>query len=103
MKASTSDFALVHQHSEFRELLSQLIGNRAPLRNRSFLRVLSKHGVDQCEHHLALALPGYASAFLRKCTRQRCQVDFNTFATAALIPTWASEITSFTPRNQSGA
>jgi hypothetical protein len=26
-------------------------------------------------------------------------VDFNTFATAALIPTWPSEITSFTPRN----
>ncbi|MCY1541487.1 hypothetical protein D9M68_771830 [compost metagenome] len=33
-----------------------------------------------------------------KCTRQRCQVDFSTLATAALRPSWASEITSFTPR-----
>lgn len=33
-----------------------------------------------------------------KWTRQRCQVAINTLATAALIPTWASEITGLTPR-----
>jgi hypothetical protein len=33
-----------------------------------------------------------------KRTRQRCQVAFSTLATAALMPSWASEITSLTPR-----
>ncbi len=33
-----------------------------------------------------------------KCTRQRCQVAFRTFATAAFSPSWSSEMTSFTPR-----
>ena len=30
---------------------------------------------------------------------QRCQVAFSTFAAAALRPSWASEISSFTPRS----
>ena len=33
-----------------------------------------------------------------KWTRQRCQVAFMTFDTDALMPAWASEITSLTPR-----
>ena len=33
-----------------------------------------------------------------KCTRQRCQVAFRTLATAALMPSWLSLITSLTPR-----
>jgi hypothetical protein len=65
MNASTSGSASSNQHSEFRELLSQLIGNRSPLGNGSLLRVLSKHGVDQREHHLALAL-----ARMRQCIAQ---------------------------------
>jgi hypothetical protein len=35
----------------------------------------------------------------KKCTRQRCQDAFSTFATAAFSPSWASEITSLTPRS----
>ena len=31
-------------------------------------------------------------------TRQRCHVACNTLAMAALMPSWASEITSLTPR-----
>src|SRR5215204_5058962 len=33
-----------------------------------------------------------------KWTRQRCQVAWSTLLTAALMPSWASEITSLTPR-----
>src|SRR5713226_3312930 len=33
-----------------------------------------------------------------KWTRQRCQVAPSTLATAAFSPSWASEVTSFTPR-----
>ena len=32
-----------------------------------------------------------------KCTRQRCQPVASTRVTAALMPSWASEITSSTP------
>ena len=34
-----------------------------------------------------------------KCTRQRCQVAFRTLATAALMPSWLSLMTSLTPRS----
>jgi hypothetical protein len=34
-----------------------------------------------------------------KWTRQRCQQACSTLVTAALIPSWASEITSLTPRS----
>src|SRR5262245_6223507 len=43
--------------------------------------------------------PACAKALRMKCTRQRCQVAFRTFPTAALMPSWASEITSLTPRS----
>ena len=33
-----------------------------------------------------------------KRTRQRCQVQESTLETAALIPSWAPEMTSLTPR-----
>lgn len=39
-----------------------------------------------------------ASALRMKCTRQRCQVVPSTLAAAAFSPSWASEITSCTPR-----
>src|SRR3954465_599558 len=38
-----------------------------------------------------------ASAFLMKWTRQRCQVAPTTRVMAFFNPSWASEITSFTP------
>lgn len=39
----------------------------------------------------------WARAFLRKCTRQCCHEVESTRATAALMPSWASEMTSSTP------
>ena len=43
-------------------------------------------------------LPACARALRMKWTRQRCQVAVRTLETAALMPSWASETTSFTPR-----
>src|SRR5580692_7070239 len=43
-------------------------------------------------------LPACDRALRMKCTRQRCQVAFSTLATAVLMPSCASEITSLTPR-----
>src|SRR6185312_6124193 len=43
-------------------------------------------------------LPACASAFRMKCTRQRCQLALSTLLTVALMPSWASETTSLTPR-----
>ena len=42
-------------------------------------------------------LPAWASAFLMKWTRHLCQEALSTLATAALMPSWPSEMTSFTP------
>ena len=39
-----------------------------------------------------------ACRFFNDPTRQRCQVALNTRDTAALMPSWASEMMSFTPR-----
>ena len=46
-----------------------------------------------------LLLPAWASALRMVWTRQRCQVAFISLATAALMPSWASEMTSLTPRS----
>lgn len=37
-------------------------------------------------------LPACAMALRAKCTRQRCQVALNMRDTAALMPSWASEM-----------
>ena len=42
--------------------------------------------------------PAWARALRWKWTRHRCQVALRTFETAALMPSWASLMTSFTPR-----
>src|SRR5271154_4508248 len=52
----------------------------------------------KAETTLRLLLPAWASALRIVWTRQRCQVAFISLATAALIPSWASETTSLTPR-----
>ena len=44
-------------------------------------------------------LPAWASTLRMKWTRQRCQVAQSTLVTAALMPSWASETTSLTPRS----
>jgi hypothetical protein len=43
-------------------------------------------------------LPAWARALRVKWKRHRCQVVLSTLLTAALMPSWASEITSLTPR-----
>ena len=43
-------------------------------------------------------LPAWASALRMKWTRQRCQLALSTLAKVALMPSWASETTSLTPR-----
>ena len=40
----------------------------------------------------------WARTLRMKGTRQRCQLAVSTFETAALMPSWASEMTSLTPR-----
>ncbi len=42
--------------------------------------------------------PAWARTLRMKWTRHRCQEAVITLATDALMPSWASEITSLTPR-----
>lgn len=89
---------LVHQRGGLGELGAQLVGDRTPLHVGRLGVVLGKGRGDGRADHAPPALAGGASTLRRKCTRQRCQVALNTLPTAALRPTWASLMTSFTPR-----
>jgi hypothetical protein len=60
--------------------------------------VLGEGGGDEAETTRRPERPAWASAFLMKWTRQRCQAAVRTFETAALMPSWLSEPTSPTPR-----
>ena len=46
-----------------------------------------------------LLLPTWARALRMVCTRQRCHDAFISLVTAALMPSWASEMTSLVPRS----
>ncbi len=52
---------------------------------------------DRGGDHRVLPFGTWASAFLMRWTRQRCQVAPTTRVMAAFKPSWASEIASFTP------
>jgi hypothetical protein len=51
-------FRFIHQPGELGELRAQLIGDGTPLRDRGFLSILGKDGVDHREHHLPLTFAG---------------------------------------------
>ena len=89
---------LVHEEGELWQLGPELIGDLAPLRLGGLGAVLSKGGSHEGGDDAPAALAGVASALRIVWTRQRCQVAFISLATAALIPSWASETTSLTPR-----
>jgi hypothetical protein len=72
-------FGIVDQHGQLGELLWHLIGDHTPLRDGSILTVLSKYGVDQREHHLAITIPACTNALRRKCTRREPSNGFHHF------------------------
>lgn len=90
--------AAVHERRDPGVLLTQLVGDQTPLLMAFVTAVLGENRVQERRHDRALALPTWAMALRMKCTRQRRQVGLKTLKTAALRPSWASDITSFTPR-----
>ena len=71
---------------ELGRLWPQLVRHLAPLAAGGLGVVLGESGGDEGRDD---APP----------TRQRCQLDVSTFDTAALMPSWTSEMTSLTPRS----
>ena len=55
-------------------------------------------GAVRVMHQLDVGLGPAAVNFFNDPTRQRCREACNTLAMAALMPSWALEITSLTPR-----
>jgi hypothetical protein len=76
----------------------ELIGHLAPLRPRCLGVVLDERGADEGRDDAPTLPPSMRQHVALKWTRQRCQEACSTLATAALMPSWASEITSLTPR-----
>jgi hypothetical protein len=88
----------IHECGELRHLGTQLIGDLAPLLARGLGIVLNEGGADEGGDYATALATAWASTLRMKCTGQRCQVACRTLAMAALMPSWASEITSLTPR-----
>ena len=88
---------LVEQGGELGQLGADLVRDRAPLRPGGAGVVLGEGGGMNADTTRRPLLPAWASALRMKCTRQRSQVARNTRATAALMPSCVSEITSLTP------
>ncbi len=82
---------LVHEGGELGQLGPELAGDPAPLRLGGFGAVLRECGRHEAETTRRLLFPAWASALRMVWTRQRCQVAFTSLATAALMPSWASE------------
>jgi len=82
---------------ELGHLRAELVGDGAPLGVRGRGVLLRVGGAIQAETMRRCALPACASALRAKWTRQRRQVARSTLVTAAFRPSWASEMTSFTP------
>jgi hypothetical protein len=88
----------VEECGELREPRPQQVGDTAPLGGGGLEGLLGEGGVDRASTIWRWPLPACARALRRKCTLQRCQVAVSTLAAAAFRPTWASAMTSFTPR-----
>ena len=90
---------LVHEGGELGHLGPELVGDRcATARLAASASSWAKAVAMKAETTRRPLLPAWASALRMKWTRQRCQVALSTLATAALMPSWASETTSLTPR-----
>ena len=83
---------LVHDGGELGHFRPDLVGDGAPLHAGRFRRLLGEGGGDEGGGHTLALLPAWASTLRMKWTRQRCQVAHSTLETAALMPSWASEI-----------
>ena len=82
----------VHHSGELGDAGPQLIGDLAPLPLGRFGRLLRVRVAMKAETTQRPLLPACAMALRAKCTRQRCQVALNMRDTAALMPSWASEM-----------
>ena len=77
---------------------SQLVGNVPPGLMRRLGIGLQEGLPDRGGDHGVLAFRHVRQGMRIQCTRQRCQPAPNTRRIAALSPSWASEMTSLTPR-----
>ena len=98
MTASTSA-RLIHEGGELGHLGAQLIGDGTPLLAGGLGIILNEGGADESGNDAPALAPGMRQDVAHEVhARQRCQVACKILATAALMPSWASKITSLTPR-----
>jgi hypothetical protein len=101
----------VHDGGELRHLGSDLVGDGTPLGAGGLRGVLGEGDGDEgrdgepmkrqwSERHWRTRplFPAWARALRWKWTRHLCHVALSTLETAALMPSWASLMTSLTPR-----
>ena len=90
---------LVEEAGELGQLGAELVGTLAPLRLGRLGIVLGKGGGDEGGDDASPAFAGMGQRVAHEVqARQRCQVALSTLARVALMPSWASETSSLTPR-----
>src|SRR5262249_11606000 len=97
---------LVHQGSEFGHAGPKLVGDQAPLCFGGAGIVLGKGGTDEGRDDTAALLAGMGQDIAHEVDAAALPAGVENprlrggrlLATAALMPSWASEITSLTPR-----
>src|ERR1700748_2173716 len=91
-------FGFVHQRRELPQLGAQLVGDPAPLRSRGRRSVLSEGGGDESRNNAPAALAGMGERVAEKVNSAALPTRVHDFGDPALMPSWASETTSLTPR-----
>ena len=85
---------LIQEHRKLGQFGAQLIGDAPPSARAASASSWANAVAMKAETTRRPLLPACARALRMKWTRQRCQVALRTLVTVALIPSWASEITS---------
>src|SRR3954471_19522581 len=91
-------FSVVHAVAQLRPAGAELVGDMPPGLHRRGVTWLEEDLPDRSRHHGCLALGHVRQRIPHEVNaRQRCQVAPTTRVMAFFNPSWASEITSFTP------
>src|SRR5262249_2734277 len=96
-KGKNIGFGLVHQRGQFGDFGSELIGHLAPLQAGHVGVLLGKGGGDKGGNDTSALLAGMRQDIAHEVHPAALPEACSTLATAALSPSWASEITSLTP------
>jgi len=92
------EFGFVQEGCQFGQLGTELVGHHAPLGPGACGVTLGKSRGDEGRDDMPAILARVGQDIAHEVDAATCQVGCSTLLTVALMPSWASEMTSLTPR-----